>query len=366
MADLIRVGVVGASITEGRSGWGSGAHVPALKTLPGYQLKAVCTSQESTARASAEKFGAELGFHRFEDMLSRKDIDLVSVVVRVPNHHALVMKALAAGKPVYCEWPLGNGLAEGQEMADLARKMDVVTMSGLQSRSDPTVRYAKDLVDQGYVGEVLFANLKVVPASRPERGNGRIWQGLRKNGANPLTIPGGHSMDTVLFILGEFSEVSARVATRVTTWHNTDTGEDLTVDAPDAVSAIGKLKNNNAEVNIQIGTAPTSAPGYRLEIYGSKGTLAIATAYINLGPNKIFGAQNEAKLAELSVPERFSSAPATTPAGSPRNVAHAYARFAKTFHAKQRIDPDFETALGIHRLIDAIERSALEKRGIDL
>jgi predicted dehydrogenase len=117
MAIPIRVGVVGASVTEGRSGWGSGAHVPALKALPGYQLKAVCTSQESTAKASAEKFGAELGFHRIEDMISRDDIDLVSVVVRVPQHHALVMKALAAGKAVYCEWPLGNGLKEGEEMA---------------------------------------------------------------------------------------------------------------------------------------------------------------------------------------------------------------------------------------------------------
>ena len=365
MANVIRVGVVGASITEGRSGWGSGAHVPALKASPAYQLKAVCTSQEATAKASAEKFGAELAFHRFEDMLACKDIDLVSVVVRVPNHHDLVMKALAAGKPVYCEWPLGNGLVEGQEMADMARKMGLVTMSGLQSRSDPTVRYAKELVEQGYVGEVLFANLKVVPASRPERGNGRIWQGLRKNGANPLTIPGGHSMDSVLFILGEFNEVSARVATRVTTWHNTDTGEDMVVDAPDAVSAIGRLKNN-AEVNIQIGTAPTGAPGYRLEIYGSKGTLAIATNSINLGPNKIFGAQDEGKLAELSVPERFASAPANSPAGQSRNVAHAYARFAKTFHDKARIDPDFDTALGIHRLIDAIERSAFDKHSIDL
>ncbi|MFM9972022.1 MAG: Gfo/Idh/MocA family protein [Burkholderiales bacterium] len=365
MADVIRVGVVGASVTEGRSGWGSGAHVPALKALPGYQLKAVCTSQESTANASAEKFGAELGFHRFDDMLAHDDIDLISVVVRVPGHHELVMKALNAGKAVFCEWPLGNGLKEGLAMAELARKKGVANMVGLQSRSDPTIRYARELVEQGYLGEVLFANLKVIPASRPERGNGRIWQGLRKNGANPLTIPGGHSMDAVLFILGSFTEVSARVATRVTTWHNTDTGEDMQVDAPDAVSAIGKLKNN-AEVNIQIATAPISAPGIRLEIYGDKGTLAINTVSINLGPNKIFGAQGDGKLAELAVPERFSTAPANTPAGPPRNVAHAYARFAKVFRAKERIDPDFETALGIHRLIDAIERSAAERRTIDL
>ncbi|MFH1604996.1 MAG: Gfo/Idh/MocA family oxidoreductase, partial [Pseudomonadota bacterium] len=120
-----------------------------------------------------------------------KDLDLISVVVRVPLHRDLVMKALQAGKAVYCEWPLGNGLKEAQEMADLARKKALPNMSGLQSRSDPTIRYARELIDQDYVGEVLLANLKIIAGAQLERGPGRIWQGIRSNGANPLTIPGG-------------------------------------------------------------------------------------------------------------------------------------------------------------------------------
>src|SRR5450759_1514206 len=91
MAEVIRVGLVGASVTEGRSGWGSGAQVPALKTLPGYQIKAVCTAHEATAKASAAAFGADLAFHAFDSMIASKDLDLISVVLRVPEHHALVM-----------------------------------------------------------------------------------------------------------------------------------------------------------------------------------------------------------------------------------------------------------------------------------
>jgi len=287
------------------------------------------------------------------------------VVVRAPKHHGIVMKALRAGKGVYCEWPLGNGLKEAEEMADLARKNAVPTMVGLQARSDPTVRYARELIEQGYLGEVLFANLKIIAGAQLERGPGRIWQGIRSNGANPLTIPGGHSMDTVRFLLGEFAEVSARIATRITQWKNTDTGETMAVDAPDVISVAGKLKSN-VEVSMQIATAPSNAPGYRLEIYGRKGALAISTASINIGPNKIFGAQGKDKLAELPVPESFRAAPASTPAGPPQNVANAYARFAKTFHSKEGVDPDFSTAVGTHRLIDAIERSAAERRAIDL
>src|SRR5713226_8607194 len=107
MATKIRVGIVGATITTGGSGWGAHAHVPALHALPEYELKAVCTAHEETAKASAAAFDAGLAFHDIEDMLAHPDIDLVVVSVRVPGHNDLVVKALRAGKSVFCEWPLG-------------------------------------------------------------------------------------------------------------------------------------------------------------------------------------------------------------------------------------------------------------------
>src|SRR5262249_7841182 len=62
MSPRIRVGTVGATVTRGGSGWGANAHIPALRALPDYELKAVCTAHADTARASQEAFGAELAF----------------------------------------------------------------------------------------------------------------------------------------------------------------------------------------------------------------------------------------------------------------------------------------------------------------
>jgi predicted dehydrogenase len=146
MTDKMRVGIVGATVTQGGSGWGTNAHVPALKALRHYELKAVCTSHEDTAKASAAKFGAERAFHRFGDMAADPDVDLLVVCVRVPGHRDLVMAGLQAGKAVLCEWPLGANLAEAEEMAGLARRRSVKTIVGLQARSDPTILYARDLV----------------------------------------------------------------------------------------------------------------------------------------------------------------------------------------------------------------------------
>src|SRR3954468_3368978 len=218
MPDKIRVGIVGATVTQGGSGWGANAHVPAIKLLPEYELKAVCTSREETAQASKEKFGAELAFHDINDMAAHPDIDLIVVSVRVPWHKDLVMAGLKAGKPVFCEWPLGANLAEAEEMANYAREHSLQTFVGLQGRNDPTIRYAADLVADGYVGRVLTANLHVVGGQVIERGAGRLWQREAKNGANTLTISGGHNIDALCTILGEFTEVQARATTQITEW----------------------------------------------------------------------------------------------------------------------------------------------------
>jgi predicted dehydrogenase len=361
MASKIRVGTVGATVTQGGSGWGANAHVPALRELPDFELKAVCTAHEDTAKASAEAFGAELAFHDFEAMISRPDLDLIAVVVRVPGHHELVMAALEAGKNVFCEWPLGANLAEAEAMANLASASSLRTAVGLQARSDPTYMYARELVQQGHIGEVVSARLSGVGLATTRRGNGRIWQGDRRNGANTLTIAGGHAIDALCFVLGDFRELSARLATRITEWHNTDTGETMQVDSPDWVSVAGRLVGG-AEVSFLITTVPLSPSGNRFEIYGGEGTLVISGGSPNTGPSQLQGARGGEPLAAMEVPQRFILAPDSTPAGSPRNVAQAYARLASSIASGERFQPDFAHAVKTHALIAAIESSAAEGR----
>ena len=92
-ADKIRVGIIGANA---HYGWSMRAHLPALRALPDYELTAVCTSRPETAAESAAHYGARLAFHDYHAMVTHPDIDLVSVSVRVPLHHDMVMAALHA------------------------------------------------------------------------------------------------------------------------------------------------------------------------------------------------------------------------------------------------------------------------------
>jgi predicted dehydrogenase len=366
MADKIRVGIVGATVTQGGSGWGANAHVPAIDILPDYELKAVCTTREETAQASKEKFGAELAFTDIDDMANHPEVDLVAVVVRVPGHKDLVMSGLRANKAVFCEWPLGANLAEAQEMASFAKERGLKTLVGLQARSDPTLMYARDLINDGYVGEVLTANLSVISQQALERGAGRIWQGVRSNGANTLTIAGGHAIDGMCFVLGEFSEVVSRVTTRIKAWKSTETGQDVPVDSPDCIAVAGALESG-AEVSVQVAAIPFNPSGTRLEVYGRNGTLVIsAPRAFNIGPNVLYASKGSEALAEMAVPDKYNVAPEGTPAGSPRNVAQAYARASDALGDSGSFDVDFDLAVTRHRLIDAIERSYTDGRVVKL
>ena len=372
MPEKIRIGIVGASVSGGGSSWGERAHIPGLQALPDFEIKAVCTAHEDTAKASAEAFGAEFAYHDIDQMVARPDLDLIVVSVRVPMHRELVMAALGAGKNTFCEWPLGANLAEAEEMDREARQRGLRTMVGLQARSDPALLYARDFIRQGKIGEVLTANLTVFGAGPIERPSERAWAADRNAGANTLTITGGHTIDTLCFLLGEFVEVTGRVSTRVKEWRLSDTGGSVKVDAPDSISFAGRLQSG-AEVSVNIVSMPAAQGGVRLTVFGRDGTLSVGTAMMtNIGPNLLSLAAPGAAPEELPVPDGYKLVPEGTPPGPALNVAQAYARFADATNgsglpsADGVFDADFDLAVQRHRLLDAVERSSSEGRSIHL
>lgn len=112
----------------------------------GYEINAVSTTRQESADAAAAHYGIPQAFAGYEALVTSPDVDLAVVTVKVPAHLELVIAAIKAGKHIYCEWPLGNGLAEAKQMAELARSRGARTVIGLQARVSPTISYVRDLV----------------------------------------------------------------------------------------------------------------------------------------------------------------------------------------------------------------------------
>lgn len=353
---VLGVGIVG--LTPGRS-WAARAHVPALRGLPDYDVIGLANSSPESAAAAASALGIPRAFRDVHELVSDPHVDLVAVTVKVPHHRDVVDAALAAGKQVYCEWPLGIGLADAQAMADAARVRGVRTAVGLQARSSPTIRYLKDLVDDGAVGEVLSTTLVgssgSMGATDPEH---LVYLNSRANGANVLTIPFGHAIDALTWVLGDFGDVSATLATRRPAYIVTETGEERSRDIADQVLVTGTLLNG-VVVAAHYRGGSSRATNLRWEINGTEGDLVITapSGHLQAAELTLWGGGGDGDgIAVMPVPADYRATPIDLPR-SAVNVAEAYARFAEGPSAPDPI-PDFDAAVRLHRLIDAIERSA--------
>ena len=366
MSDVekIRLGVIGANPTRG---WGPRAHMPAIVASRDIELTAVCTTRKESAEESAAKFNAKMAFHDYREMLACPDIDAVAVLLRVPLHYQVTMDALNAGKHVFTEWPLGKTRAEAAEMRDLAEAKGVKHMVGLQARANPAIVHARELVAGGYVGEVMACHVSVARGGVLRRPSDRTWQRDNALGATTLTIPCGHTIDALRYVAGDFSLVSGLVSTQARQWYETDTERYVDVTGPDNVLVSGRLANG-AVASVHVCAIPFGGLGYRMEIYGREGTLVASSD--NTPQLKVVRLQGvragDSGLQDLEVPSDRVHAPADTPDGEPRNVGEMYIRFAGAIRNGGECDPDFNTAVETHRLIDAIAEASENGRAVTL
>src|SRR3954453_2020859 len=98
------VGIIGVSPDRG---WAATAHIPALRALPDYEIRALSTHSAESARALSGAFGVSAVFSDHEQLVRQPDIDLVVVTVKVPHHRELVAAAITPAKAVDSEGASG-------------------------------------------------------------------------------------------------------------------------------------------------------------------------------------------------------------------------------------------------------------------
>ncbi len=355
----IKIGLIGANIHQG---WSPRAHLPALAAHPDFDLAGVCTTRQESADEAKAAFNAGSAWDDYNRMLSDADIEAATISLRVPSHYEPTMAALRAGKHTFTEWPLGRTTEEAIEMANVAREQGVKTIVGLQARANPAVAHLKNLIADGYVGRVMTCHVRLMREGVLSRDSGRTWQRDNELGAHTLTIACGHTIDALCSVVGEFADVSTVVSTQASTWHETDTGNDLPVTSPDNILVSGNLQSGGV-ASVQIGSTPWAGSGYRMEIYGEEGTLvAVSVDSPQLQSVSIRGARGGSnELQDLTPAEELHLAP-EIPSGSPYNVGQLYSRFAASIRGQANGDalPDFDHAVTLHRFIDAIRQSSDE------
>jgi len=147
-SDRVRFGIVGVGME------GSGLLTTAIQ-LPGVECAAACDLYDGRHELAREIVGKPIPTtRRYKELLDNKEID--AIVVAVPDHwhKQVVVDALAAGKDVYCEKPFSHTPADGLALVEAAKKTDRIVQVGAQRTSSVLCAKAKELYDQGAIGEL--------------------------------------------------------------------------------------------------------------------------------------------------------------------------------------------------------------------
>ena len=358
-APPIRIGIVGASTT----GWSQAVHVPALQALPSFHLSAIATSRASTADAAGRAMGVQVAHGDYRDLVRDPALDLVLVSVRVPRHAEVLRAAIERGKAVFSEWPLAVDLDQATQLARIATAKGVKTFVGLQARFQPAILYVRDLVHEGYVGDVMATTVTC---------SGRGWGPLttpgheymydEANGATALAVTGMHALDGVFWVLGQPHELYAlsAVGRREVTVCGEGSQETITVTAPDQIAIAGRV-GQGAILSCFVRGGVSRSANLRWEINGTEGDLVISSSDHNgnLQNAQLAVAGGRGKdpaVAELPIPARYTT---DVPAG----LTHPQQTYARLFRQLARDWADgeervatFSNAVERHAMLDGLRR----------
>ncbi|MGW6025310.1 Gfo/Idh/MocA family protein [Streptomyces sp. NPDC055099] len=354
----IGVGIVGASSDRG---WGGIAHVPALQALDAFQIRAVSTTRMESANATARRLGADLAFDTHKALVGRPEVDLVVVAVKVPEHEQIVSDALAAGKMVYCEWPLARNLSEAEALEGFARERRLRTVVGLQGGLHPPILFLRDLIAQGVIGKPLSTSIRAHLAD--DMWGGRYdppveYMAHAKHGATLLSIMLGHGLEPLARVLGTFESLSAVVANQRGDGVRLSDGASLPKDAPDEIVVAGVLEGGIVtSLHYSAGQSAGSATVW--EIQGTEGSVRVesASGYLHFTDFTITLRRGSEPVQVLQVPPAYA-APDLQLDAPAAGVARLYAQFAADLRDGTADAPDFAVALDRHRALEAITRAA--------
>ncbi|KAF5374065.1 hypothetical protein D9757_010742 [Collybiopsis confluens] len=272
----IRLGFIGLSAT----GWASRDLVPPLLKEPlssKYSLVALSTTRAESAEASAAKYselaseavGKKVAIKPYygsaEHISADKDVDMVVVSVKLTSHKDAATKVIEAGKDLFLEWPAGNHREETIELYEAAKKKGI--------------RTAKSIIDDGEIGKIVSTTLNVSSTTGPFLPE--PWKyivGPSTGGGGIIDIVAGHSIDTLTFLLGPITSLSATVknhasSTIIIDSNNKPTGETIAHTKPTQYCVNGLLANGATfTAHFQTGVPE---PDYHWVIQGEKGTIRV-------------------------------------------------------------------------------------------
>lgn len=281
MDKKVRVGIIGVGNIA------QNAHIPAYLKQKDVELIACYDINTERAKEVAAKYNMTAE-ESLEALVSRDDLDAISVCTWNNGHAKSAIAALKAGKHVLCEKPMAMNPAECEAMIAAQKESGKLLMMGFVYRFSPSAKAIKEMSDEGKFGKIYHARASILR----RRGTPLGWfTDLSKSGGGPVIDIGVHVIDLTWYLMGKPKLVSvcAQVHNRigdyktkgVDRWEALDT-DNLVFETEDSAAGIVKFENGVSMI-VEVSWAINGeAEGVTSKIYGEK-------AGANFNPCKVFG-----------------------------------------------------------------------------
>ncbi len=274
----------------------SQVHAKALQQMDNATLAAVCSRRKEQADKLAREYNVARVYTDYGELLKQTDIDVIVILTPNGMHGDMAIEAAKAGKHIIIEKPIDIKLEKVDQLLQICKESTVKLSVISQHRMDASTQVLKQAVEAGKLGRLILGDAHIKWFRSQAYYDSNPWRGTwAMDGGGVLINQGIHTIDLLLYIMGDVESVSANCATL---GHEGIEVEDV---------ATATLKFKNGALGTIIGTTAVY-PGLpaRLEIHGTKGSVRIEGDELVLweveGEEKYLPPKNSAKKTGASDP----------------------------------------------------------------
>jgi predicted dehydrogenase len=348
---------------------------PELRVLVG-------TDTERTAVAAA-RFGWGESSTDWRAVIARSDVDVVDICTPGDTHAEIAIAALGAGKHVLCEKPLANTVVEAERMTEAAAAAGVVAMCGFSYRRTPALALAHRMIADGLLGDIRHVRAQYLQDWLSDSESPLTWRLDRERaGSGALGDIAAHSIDTAQWLTGgAIADVSAVLRTFVTDRPQSSARAGIggmaaadaargPVTVDDAVAFTATFAGGTADGALGVFEASRMALGRRnanrIELNGDRGSIAFDFERMNelehYDGSEPAGLQGFRRIQATEAQHPYADAwwPVGHGLGYEHLFTHQVVDLVRAIAGEQPVEPTFADALGVQRVLAAVETSAAD------
>ena len=198
----IKWGIIGCgNVTEVKSG-------PGLQKAQGSELVAVMRRNGELAKDYAKRHQVPKWYDDAQKLIDDPQVDAIYIATHPDTHREYTLQAVKAGKPVYCEKPLGISYAQSREMVTFCKEKNVPLFSAYYRRALPKYIQIKNIIESEILGDIRYVSVEMHQSLQEEdRKNGGSWRvDPSLSGGGRFIDIGSHALDLLNWYFGPITQ----------------------------------------------------------------------------------------------------------------------------------------------------------------